>query len=285
MPLLVAVAGVSGRFGRCIVQELLKKPDILVRGLVRDSSKVPAAIRSSPAFELLEGDVTDVGTIRQLVNGADVMISALMGSDLFMFEAQKQLIDLAEEANVYKYLQGKTIKGVHVLIGAFLDTFWTQWFGVWNPEELSLSFWGTGDEVWELTSYENTAEFVAEVALDSNASGIQKQFVGERISVRGIAATFEKVHGHKPSLKRLGSLNDLKAVIDSTNKDENPMLWLPLTCYRFYQYYCSNGQTHTGTGALKTPYPGLRHEDVKEYLQTHSLESLVTAMFTVGTRN
>lgn len=202
MPLLVAVAGVSGRFGRCVVQELLKKPDILVRGLVRDSSKVAVVIRSLPAFELLEGDVTDSITLRQLVKGADVVISALMGSDSFMFEAQKQLIDLSEEAKVprfiasdytlnytkleygqlpskdpmkeiYEYLQGKSIKGVHVLIGAFLDTFWTHWFEIWNPEELSLSFWGTGDEVWELTSYENTAEFVAEVALDNNATGIQ----------------------------------------------------------------------------------------------------------------
>ncbi|KAH8589101.1 hypothetical protein B0O99DRAFT_637705 [Bisporella sp. PMI_857] len=309
MPLLLAVAGASGRFGRCVVQELLKKPDISVLGLVRDSSKVAAAIRSSPVFELLEGDVTDSVTLRQLVKGVDVVISALMGSDSFMFEAQKQLVDLSEEANVprfiasdytldytkleygqlpskdpmkkiYEYLQGKSIKGVHVFIGAFLDTFWTQWFGIWNPEELSLSFWGTGDEVWELTSYENTAEFVAEVALDNNATGIQN-FVGDRTSIRGIAEIFEEVHGQKPSLKQLGSLNDLKAVIDSTNRDEDPMTWLPL----FYQYYCSNGQTHAGPGALGTPYPALRHRGVKEYLQNHSTETLATAMFVVGTKN
>ncbi|KAH6694292.1 hypothetical protein BKA61DRAFT_498900 [Leptodontidium sp. MPI-SDFR-AT-0119] len=283
MPLLVAVAGVSGRFGRCVVQELLKKPDILVRGLVRDSSKVAVVIRSSPAFELLEGDVTDSITLRQLVKGADVVISALMGSDSFMFEAQKQLIDLSEEAKVpqiYEYLQGKSIKGVHVLIGAFLDTFWTHWFGIWNPEELSLSFWGTGDEVWELTSYENTAEFVAEVALDNNATGIQN-FVGDRTSIRGIAEIFEEVHGQKPSLKQLGSLNDLKVVIDSANRGEDPMTWLP----SFYQYYCSSGQTHAGPGALGTPYPALRHRGVKEYLQNHSMESLATAMFVVGTKN
>ncbi|KAH7383407.1 hypothetical protein BKA64DRAFT_629039 [Cadophora sp. MPI-SDFR-AT-0126] len=288
MPLLVAVAGVSGRFGRCVVQELLKKPDILVRGLARDTSKVAAAIRSSPAFELLEGDVTDGVTLRQLVKGADVVISALMGSDSFMFEAQKQLIDLSEEAKVSRFIASDytldytklDIKGVHVLIGAFLDTFWTQWFGIWNPEELSLSFWGTGNEVWELTSYENTAEFVAEVALDKNATGIQN-FVGDRTSIRGIAEIFEEVHGQKPSLNQLGSLDDLKAVIYSTNRDEDPMTWLPL----FYQYYCSNGQTHAGPGALGTPYPALRHRGVKEYLQNHFIESLATAMFVVGTKN
>ncbi|KAH7371766.1 NmrA-like family protein [Cadophora sp. MPI-SDFR-AT-0126] len=262
MPFLVAVAGVSGRFGRCVVQELLKKPDTLVRGLVRDSSKVPAAIRSSSAFELLEGDVTDDVTLRKLVKGADVVISALLGSDSIMIEAQKQLIDLSEEANVprfiasdytldytkleygqlpskdpmkkiYEYLRGKSIKGVHVFIGAFLDTFWTQWFGIWNPEEWSLSFWGTGDEIWELTSYENTAEFVAELALDNNATGIQN-FVGDRISIRGIAELFEEVHGQKLSLRQLGSLDDLKTVIDSTNTDEDPMTWLPLSVPFFF---------------------------------------------------
>lgn len=203
MTFVVAVAGVSGRFGRCVVQELLKKPDTLVRGLARDSSKVAAAIRSAPGFELFEGDVADVDTTQKLVDGADVVISALMGSDSFMFEAQKQLIDISEAAKVprfiasdytvdytrleygqlpskdpmkktFEYLQSKTIKGVHVMIGAFLDTFWTQWFGAWDPEKLSISFWGTGDEIWELTSYENTAEFVADIALDKNGIGIQR---------------------------------------------------------------------------------------------------------------
>jgi len=80
------------------------------------------------------------------------------------------------------------------------------------------------------------------------------------------------------------------------------MIWLPLlvpllftfirsrvdrrlTRHRFYQYYSSNAQTHNGPGALNTSYPGLQHRDVKEYLDDHSLESLATAMFTVGMKN
>jgi hypothetical protein len=75
---------------------------------------------------------------------------------------------------VKDYLSTKTVKGVHVLIGAFMDTFWSQWFGVWDPVKVSFYYWGTGEEAWESTSYENAAEFVSAVALDGGAIGMQK---------------------------------------------------------------------------------------------------------------
>lgn len=75
--------------------------------------------------------------------------------------------------HVKEYLEKqKVVKGVHVLIGVFMDTFFSPFFGVLNAEA-KLSYWGTGEEIWESTSYANAAEFVAAVALDENAVGIQ----------------------------------------------------------------------------------------------------------------
>ncbi|KAF4459994.1 demethylmenaquinone methyltransferase [Fusarium albosuccineum] len=288
----------------------VRQLDSFLWGLVRDKAKVPAYIRSLPALELIEGEAHDAGTIRQLVAGADTVVSTYNGDDNLMIAGQKLLIDAAEESGarrffasdytadyrnleygqlpskdpmkeIHEYLQGKKIQGVHVLIGAFLDTFWFSWFGVWKREDLSLSFWGTGDEAWELTSYENTAEFVAELIVDESATGFQK-FVGDKKSIRQVAAVFEDVYGQKPKLHRLGSFVELKARMDevSTANPQDGHIWMPL----FYQYYLSSGQFHVGSTGLSS-YPGLEQRSVKEYLQNHSLDSLATAMINVGLKD
>lgn len=47
MVFTVAIAGITGRFGRTLVAELLNKHDVVVKGLVRDPSKLPESIRSA----------------------------------------------------------------------------------------------------------------------------------------------------------------------------------------------------------------------------------------------
>ncbi|KAM0329340.1 hypothetical protein ACHAQA_004645 [Verticillium albo-atrum] len=302
MPFTVVIAGISGRFGRCLAWELLKKPDVVVRGLARDLSKLESGLRSSAALQLTEGDVFDTAVLQKLVKGANVVICTYAGDHQVMIEGQKLLVDACEAEgvprffasdytidyrkleygqliakdpmkDVHQYLQGKKVKGVHVLNGVFLDTFWCSWFGAWNPEETSLSFWGTGDEVWEVTSYENAAEFVALLALDETAIGFQK-FLGDSLTFNQIADTFEQVHHKKPLLKRLGSLEDLKTRMEAEQKQDPQavMSWLPLT----------NGQTSLDLDTSSSPYPELRRISVEDYLRSHTLESLATAMFTVG---
>ncbi|KAM0546284.1 hypothetical protein ACHAPJ_010968, partial [Fusarium lateritium] len=198
----VAIAGVSGRLGRCLARELLKNPNVVVRGLARNLDKAEHSLRFS-SLHLTQGAADDMDVLRRFVKGADVVICAYSGSDETFHDIQKDLIDACEAEGVPRYvagdftvdhrkleygqlwskdpvkkvaeyLEGKSVSGVHVLIGAFLDTFWSSWFDIWNLEEESLSYWGTGQEKWELTSYQNAAEFTARVALDDSAIGYQK---------------------------------------------------------------------------------------------------------------
>lgn len=68
----------------------------------------------------------------------------------------------------------KNVKGVHVLNGCFTDTWW-PFLASWDSSgDGSLSFWGSGDEVYDSTTYETTAKYVANVALDENAEGFLK---------------------------------------------------------------------------------------------------------------
>ena len=54
---------------------------------------------------------------------------------------------------------------VHVLNGAFLDGMVAMGF---DHTARTVSYWGTGDEVFEATTVEDTARFTARAALDTD---------------------------------------------------------------------------------------------------------------------
>lgn len=118
-----------------------------------------------------------------------------------MTEGQKYLIDACEEENVpryipsdfavdytkipygvlfpkesakiiMEYLKLRKVKGAHILTGGLTETFWSQFFGIWNPKKCCMSVWGSGEEVWELTTYQTAAAYTAAVALDKSAVGV-----------------------------------------------------------------------------------------------------------------
>lgn len=200
-PITIAIAGITGKFGRLLALSLLEaSPQVKLRGLARDPSKVDVA--SLPNVELFQGDAFDVDKIRSFVRGADVVVCCYLGDNHLMIEGQKVLIDIAEEEKVSRYVASdwsldwtklemgelfakepcqriheylttkKSIKGVHVLIGGFTDVIFAPFFRIWDQENLTFNYWGTGDEVWECTSYLNSAQYTAAVCLDSRAVGV-----------------------------------------------------------------------------------------------------------------
>jgi hypothetical protein len=55
--------------------------------------------------------------------------------------------------HVKAYLETKkTTKGVHILIGGFMDPVLSPFFNIWDPENQTLRYWGEGDEPFEGTS-------------------------------------------------------------------------------------------------------------------------------------
>ena len=121
-----------------------------------------------------------------------------------MIEGQKTLIDACIAENVSRYIasdwsldfrglklgdhptkdpmkhvqayleerekEGK-IKGVHVLNGAFTEIMWAPFLGVVDAKGGVFTYWGTGDEKFEMTTYADAAAFTAEVVADPNAVG------------------------------------------------------------------------------------------------------------------
>lgn len=203
MATTVGIAGITGKFARLVVKYLLNSPDVQIRGLCRNASKLPERFRDSPRLTIVQGDSNNIEILRTFARGCDVVICCYLGDNDFMINGQKLLVDACDLETVDRYIASgycldftkleygqhpakdpmkyvkahldgkKNVRGVHVLIGAFMETFWSGYFGIWNPDEYKFSFYGSGDEVWESTTYDTAAKYVAAVAKDPSAIGLQ----------------------------------------------------------------------------------------------------------------
>ena len=198
----IAIAGISSKLALFTTQELLKQPGVNLRGSCRGISKLPQWLRDSSRVSLIETGPYDTDTLRTIVKGSDVVMCCYLADNDTMTRGQKLLIDLCSEEGVPRYIasdytadytklnyghvvitdpmkqvkgyvDSKSVKGVHILIGLLMETYWDI-FAPWKPEEKVFEFWGTGNEKWESTSYRTAAEYVAAVAIDPDAVGMFK---------------------------------------------------------------------------------------------------------------
>jgi hypothetical protein len=201
----IGIAGITGKFAGLILDSLLEDPNVRVRGYCRNASKLASCCTQSPQLEVFQGDANDQTALSNFVNGLDVVVCAYLGEKDFMVIAQKALVDACDQARVPRYMasdfcldytklelgqhpakdpmkivhdyvkEKDHVEGVHVLIGAFMETFWSAYFQIWSAgDDKALVYWGTGEEMWESTTYGDAAKYTAAVALDPDATGMQK---------------------------------------------------------------------------------------------------------------
>ncbi|KAI9875050.1 MAG: hypothetical protein M1830_008988 [Pleopsidium flavum] len=294
----IGVAGITGKLGSLVARNLLSHPSAHVQGFCRDKSKLPDSIRSNPKVSTVEGDSSNLEAARSAVRGCSAVICCYLGSNDLMIDGQKVLIDacIAEKVPRYipsdytldyrplqptdipskepmfriiEYLEGKPIKGVHILIGAFVQTWWT-FLGIWHPKEYKLNFWGTGDEKWEFSTYNNAAQYIAEVALDSSASGFLK-FRGDFISTKEIAKLLQNQYGDMPQMQSKGSLESLRAACDEARKGNSVSYQnLPL----FYSYYIQTGKAYMGDDLDNDRYPNVKPESMEDFLKANDVRKM-----------
>lgn len=311
-PTRVGIAGVTGKFAGLILDSLLEDPRVSIRGYCRNASKLASRYTQSSQIEVIEGSADDKAALAKFVEGLDVVICAYLGDHDLMINGQKALVDACDQAKVdryvasdysfdytqlkmgdhpakdpmkiiYSYLKEKDhVKGVHVVVGAFMETFWSTYFQVWNADEKTLVYWGSGEEKFESTTYGDSAKYTAAVALDRNAVGLQK-FLGDRKNIVEIGQAIEKAYGFQPKLKCLGSLDELYTHMQGLFKKDpsNVFAWLSF----FYQYYCINGQTHISNDLDNARYPDVKPQTFQDFLNTHALEELPTAMVDLAKRD
>lgn len=121
---MILVAGASGKVGQAVMQEL-KHQGFCVRALARDKAKVDASV----ADEIVTADATQPGTLQEVCEGAEAVISAIGGSLQLGrtkgnggywevdYAANKNLLAAAQTAQVKKFIyvsafQAEQMKGI-----------------------------------------------------------------------------------------------------------------------------------------------------------------------------
>lgn len=265
MQTTVGIAGISGKLARCLIKELLKFPEVLIRGYCRSPQKLPPSISQSKRIVIIKGEYDDRENVRKFVQGSDVVVCCYYGGPELMTHGQEILIDACEDAGVDRYIASdfavdytkiprdaifpkksaqiimgylttKKVSGVHILTGGLMETFWSDFFGLYNPDTRSISFWGTGDEQWDLTTCTTAAAYTAALAVDRNARGVFRcellallsialicsliadwdEVRGDRKSIKDIKTIFETVYGIPLHLKQNGSIDELYQTVEES---------------------------------------------------------------------
>ncbi|KAL2849285.1 hypothetical protein BJX68DRAFT_255477 [Aspergillus pseudodeflectus] len=299
MSTTVAIAGLTGKFAQCIASALKTYPNVSIRGFCRSPEKLPESLRSEDSVEIVRGEFDDEIAALEFVRGADVVICCYFGSLDVMIMGQKILIDACEKAGVPRYIasdfavdytqipssalfpkesariikeyiSSKDVAGVHILTGALIETFWSELFGCWDATARCLSFWGTGDEMWDLTSYETAAAYTAAVALDRTAVGVMR-FRGDRKSIREMKELFEEVYHIPLRIEQMGTVEELYKQVQAAFK-ENPS-------------DCIQPQVHLGDKLDNYRYSNISPIDLREFYLKHPVQEIHRADEKLGYRS
>ncbi|GKZ71778.1 hypothetical protein AnigIFM50267_007820 [Aspergillus niger] len=312
MPTTVAIAGLTGKFAQCIASSLQAYPDVFIRGYCRSPQKLPHSLLLARNIKVIKGEIDDRVAAGLFVKGANVVICCYFGSSAVMVQGQKVLIDACEELNVPRYIASDfavdytnipanaifpkdsariireylaskgTVAGVHILTGGLMETFWSEFFGCWDRTTRSLSFWGTGEETWDLTTYETAAAYTAAVALDKSAVGVLR-FRGDRKTILEIKDCFEKVYTAPLNLVSLGSIEELHTtVLDSFRKNPSDVMsWAP----KCFAYWCIQPEAQLGDTLDNDRYESVQATDLRAFFLSHAVDELHCADQELGYRN
>lgn len=261
---LVVVAGATGKLGRLVIEELLARPGVRVRALVRDLGKPEAVALAERGVETFALDVaTATDAQRQAaVSGAFAVVSAVQGGPDVIIDAQLALLRAAKAAGARRFLpsdysfdlfglpEGVNVNSdwrralavraepeasegfevVHLMQGIFADRFVLGFLGLLDGERGVVRYWGDGTTPIDWTTWEDTARYIAAAALDDRSVPTRLYVAGDRMDVLTFAKTWEAAKGQALQLERLGSLDDLRSEVQRqlTTQPGNMYAWLPL---------------------------------------------------------
>ncbi len=299
---IIAVVGGTGHLGTLITNALLEKLDVQVRLLVRAGSRAKVADFERRGAEIVEGalEPDDGAGLETLAKGAYAVISAVQGGPDVIIEGQRRLLHAARDAGVRRFIPSDysldlfdvkpgniptselrrqfalieeqergDVEVVHVINGGFMDR--EVLFGfirVIDVEKQTAYVWGDGEAPMAWTTYEDTARYTAEAAIDDRSVPRKLYVAGSVVTFDQLVAEYETGSGKKLNVERLGSIDDLSARIAELQKadPQNLLAYLPLTYLRSIM---------AGEGQLKSlmndRYPGIDPTTVREYVAKEGL--------------
>jgi uncharacterized protein YbjT (DUF2867 family) len=234
---IIAVAGATGRLGQLIVRALLDG-GAEVRALVRPDT-APDKLAGLSGATIVPVDFGDPAALTQALTGADGVVSALNGLRDIIVDLQTDLLNAAVAAGVPRFipsdyaadltklepgenrnfdlrrefrvrLLAAPIRSTSVLNGGFMELL--LWGRALDMKAHTVSYFGSPDQPLDYTTTPDVAAFTAAAALDPDAPEILR-VVGDVVTMREIAAIAGELSGVPYALVRLGSIEELAAMI------------------------------------------------------------------------
>ena len=270
----IALAGATGDLGGRIATALVRN-GATVRALIRPDTSATARSRiESMGVEPIAADPGSVDDMARAVTGANCVISALNGVGDTILGRQGILLDAAVKAGVPRFIPSdysedftKTtpgrnrnldlrrsfmarvdrsgIKATTVLNGAFMDMLRGE-IPVIQPRIRRVLYWRSADQALDFTTKDDTADYVAAVALDDEAPRILR-ISGATVTTRDIARIMTDLSDRPWRPLYVGGIGALSAMIAVT-KLIAPQPDKPFPAWQGMQYmrdmFSGDGKLH-----------------------------------------
>lgn len=245
MKKIILVAGATGNLGLRIVKALLNK-DAEIRVVVRSNSDIEKIKElENLGVKIYKVSSWNLEELKTSCVGVSCVVSALAGLREVVIDAQKVLLDAAiatgvprfipsdysldftkfsygENRNLdlrrefHEYLDKTSITATSIFNGAFTELLIDEMPMILFKQKMIL-YWGNKDYKLGFTTMDNTAEFTAKVALDSNTPRYLR-IAGDLISPREVKVIASQVTGQKFRLFRPGGQRLLAIIIKIARK-------------------------------------------------------------------
>lgn len=286
----ILIVGATGRLGSLITKHCLAQSKLLVNILVRDPQKNKELAESveKAGGKVWKGDVSQPETLDEPMKGVHTVVSATSPFDpKTALDGQLVLIDAAirngvkrfspsdygenmekfsrEEmrefgiteykAAVLDYLKTKPIKTIHFWPGVFMDSLFD--FGAKD-----FAYWGNPDHLYDLTSFEDTAKYVAVALADENRTG-HYNFSVERLTAKQVADIYNQVRGANIVPRCQGTMEELRNAFEAAKKADpySFMVILLGISLVIYDDRSSFDKTHN------SEFPGVKTTSITEFLE------------------
>ncbi len=283
----VLVAGATGMLGGRIVHHLLEQPGVSLRVVSREEALTDPAkkerlrVMEAQGVGIVFGDLADSDSLQRATEGVDVVVSAVQGGRDVIVDGQLALARAARDQGAWRIIPSDFalnlfaatpgehpafdrrreadqaiaslgMEHVHVLPGAFLDGMVDMGF---DHTARTASFWGTGDEIFEATTVEDTARFTARAAIDHDLISGPFPIVGDRVSANSMTDVVERITGQHYTRYSHGGVDDLRATLADARGRGDEMG----QTYAAYLLYMTTGQTRV-SDPQNFRYPGIEAE-------------------------
>lgn len=240
----ILIVGASGNLGSAMTMEFLKNPDMQVNIFIRDTDNcvMTCTMVTKAGGKVFKGDVTKPDTIKGITKGMHTLISCLNGDDEVMIEGQKRLLEdgmanglkrfvpsdfsmniwdiplgnydfVDQRLKFRKILEKTQVKGLHFSMGMMMETFF------YFVKKYGFTYWGDMDQKLDLTAMKDLVKYVMMAVMDKDMSG-DVMVVGSQMSMKEIVDTYNMVMNKNETMKKMGTVNDLKMQIKDMKEKE-----------------------------------------------------------------